>query len=175
MKRIIRLTESDLTRIVRRVINESYLIKEDQSKIQPVQQQVNLAVEEMNKAINDYAKQQQPPTQLPNIKIKPGSESVPVKAADGSQTNVNIDSYFFDLNGKQPKTGIYFSRIVNNEYKIFQAEWNGSLGDQTWLMNVGAGNVGRNLSGTLKTISDKYLAAANKLLGSVTQKPGAKQ
>ena len=38
-------------------------------------------------------------------------------------------------------------------------------------MNVGSGNVGRNLAGPLKAISDKYLAVANKLLGSAPTQP----
>jgi hypothetical protein len=145
------------------------LITEDQSKLQPVQQQVNLAVQEMNKAINDYTKQNQLTTQLPNIKISKSQESVPVKAADGSQTNVNIDSYGFDLNGKQPKTGINFSRATDpTQYKNFQIEWTSSLSDVNWLMNVGTGNVGRNLANPLKAISDKYL---NVAMGLLNQKP----
>ena len=177
MKRIIRLTESDLARIVKRVINESYLIKEDQSKYQPVQQQVDLAIQEMNKAIVDYAKQNNITNGLPGIKKIPTQTDVPVKAADGSQTTLKVDSYGLELNGKTPEPygGINFSRIVNDDYKNFNNEWNYSLGNQIWLMNVGSGNVGRNLAGTLKTISDKYLVAANKLLGSTPQKPGVKQ
>lgn len=172
MNRLI-ITEEERSRILgmhQNAISRQYLM-EDQSKLQPVQQQVNLAVQEMNKTITDYAKQNNITNGLPGIKITKSQQAVPVKAADGSQTNVNIDSYGFELNGKSPKTGINFSRIVNNDYKNLNIEWNNSLGDQTWLMNVGSGNVGRNLAGPLKGISDKYLAVANKLLGSAPTQP----
>jgi hypothetical protein len=160
------LNESDIRRIVRRVIKESnrgYLM-EDQSKINPVQQQVNLAVQEMNNLINNTTKTKQLTTPLPTIKIIKSQQAVPVKAADGTQTNVNIDSYGFELNGKPAKTGLDFSRTTDSgQYKNFILEWTKSLSDEAWLMNVGD----RSLVYPLKNISDKYLASVNKLLSGV--------
>ena len=172
MKKIIRLTESDLTRIVRRVIKEQGVrtsrqyLKEDQSKINPIQQYVNSAVLEMNKLIGDTAKSKN--IALPTIKIKNSPTQQTVTSAEGQTTKVNVDNYYFELigarEGSNAPTNINFNNITDpSRYGIFQKEWLGSLSNQNWLMNID-----RTLVTGLVNISNKYLDSSKQLLGVKT-------
>ena len=136
MKRIIKLTERDLTRIVRRVINErQYLMEDADSRITTlfnnIVTQVNSKIAEINKSKG---------SKIPNVSFKE------VAADDPNLVNYNFYMGQSDL-GQVPQkylvinAGQNWSAFENKIYNLFKYSTNTSLSNV-----LKANGLGNNMS-----------------------------
>jgi hypothetical protein len=117
MKKIIRLTESDLTRIVRRVINERQYLNEGMDpRIDTLLNNIVTQINSKITAINTSSK-----TKIPNVSFK--------EVPDGD-TSVSYDFYMGQSNiGQLPYRYLLnnWSSFESKLYNIFKSSTNPSL------------------------------------------------
>ncbi len=147
MKKIIRLTESDLTRIVRRVINErQYLMEGMDPRIDAL---LNNIITQINSKIVEINKSSK--SKIPNVSFK--------EVADGD-TSVNYNFYMGQSNiGQIPYKYLLsnWSSFENKLYNIFKFSTNPSLvnvlkanglsNNMSDFSNVATGVIGKILQG----------------------------
>jgi len=136
MKRIIRLTESDLTRIVRRVISES-------EKPAAKDYFVNENYTSMPGGTNFYA-------------VTSVGAATPINDAKGKSFQVTVSGVmYYSNNGTWQKTGTFSETLQHRcgaKSNFWAAEWNGGLPE----VDTGSAGYVSKIGGGLETASNTY-------------------